>query len=509
MPPPDDAVALLWSRYHAELARLAAALGQEETMAAKTVQDAFGALLRRPYLQRDAAAAYSWLIRVVVAQAHARRASREPVQPPCLSITTAMLTLPARQRKCVVLRYGANLPATEVAELLRVPSGSVTRLGQDGLRRLAVVLGDEHHSAGDMAAVLRARLSEVHVPESSWEAVRPRLLRRLRKQRTSLVSAAACLALGAAIFATVANAASQSGHQAGHRNRPHRELAIKGDQVPVTLAGEPDFLVYLSGRDLGAAAGISAGNAAEPARYNDITLAPGRPGLSYSAPSVNSARTRVVFVQAPAGQLKETDGEGDIAVAALNGSDLHVLTRTGVDADPVWSPDGKQVAFLRDNRVWLMSASGADQHLLGLYLAADSIAWSPNGKDLAVTSIAYSVSRIAIMNIAGASYTWFTPVTGPGQYQPAWSPDGRQLVYGQSGQNALFISNLNGSGTRRLTTCSRPCQQDSEPAWSPDGSLIAFVRSVRGVRQIAVVPADGGPVRYVTAGPRRHDEPAW
>ncbi len=496
---------MLWERYYADLVRLAVGLGAGN---ASAVPDAFGSLLRRPRVLRDQTAAHAWLIRAVLSEARTKRRHGSS-SGPSASIAAHLGRLPARQRECLVLRYCAGLPETEVAELLHVPTRSVARLGHDGLRRLAAILGDPQVSPADTAATLSRRVAQLQVPDLRWEAVRPGLVRRRRKTTTLVSATTATLVLAAALAAALTIAGARQGGQLVHRAHRHPLLAIRGDRLPVTLAAEPGFLVYQSGQDLGASAGISAGNAAAPARYNNVALAAGQPARSYSAPSVNSARTELTFVEAPSAQLKETSGEGDIAVSALNGSDLRVLTNTGLDSDPVWSPNGKRIAFLRSNRVWLMKANGTNQHLLGLYLSVDSIAWAPDGKELAVTSIAYPVNRIAIMNIAGVSYTWFTPANSPGQYQPAWSPDGKQLAYGESGQNALFISNLNGSGTRRLTTCSRPCQQDAEPAWSPDGSQIAFVRSAGNRKQVAVVSVRTGQVRIVTTGQQQHDEPSW
>jgi len=502
-PPPEEAIALLWTRYHADLTRLAVSLGDGR---AEPVRNAFGALLRHPRILRDPTEAHAWLVRAVLAETRTRRGRPSGSEP---AITEALSQLAVRQREGVVLRYCAELPDAEITPLLHTAASSLPKLCRDGLGRLAIAMSIPDALPAETARVLREQFGRLTVPDVSWESVRPQLRQRQKSHRTTLTAATATFALAAAVTVAVLLAGTEPGHGTTHHLRPRHEFAIKGDRMPVTLAAEPGFLVYQSGRRLSTASGISAGNAAEPARYNNITIAGGGAGLSYAEPSVNSARTELAFVEAPAGQLRQTDGEGDIAVSALNGSGLRVLTDTGVDSDPVWSPDGKRIAFLRDNRVWLMSASGKDQHLLGLYLAVDSIAWSPDGKELAVTSIAYNVNRIAIMNVAGVSYTWFTPLSGPGQYDPAWSPTGRQLVYGQSGANALFISNVNGSGARRLTTCSLPCQQDSEPAWSPDGSRIAFVRSVRGKMQVAVVPVGGGQVHFVTAGPAQHDEPAW
>jgi len=376
-------------------------------------------------------------------------------------------------------------------------------------------------SPEEVSRAVRSGLEEIDVPALPWVAARPEAVRRLRhrhaKAGAALAASAAVIAVALTLAAVTSGGAAAPGSAAaGGRpgaSRFRTEPVLATPRVTRAMAAERGFLVYLSGKSLVgvsiSADRIAAGNATWPLKRNEVMLAASKPGQAFWSPAVNSARTEVAYVEAPAAQIGRFDGQGDIAVSPVTGGHPRVLTTSGTDSDPQWSPDGKQIAFLRDGSIWLMRADGAHQHPLGVALQANTVAWAPSGTELAVGS-GSGPERIAIISIRHRTFRWFTPHTGVEQYDPAWSPDGKQLVYGQTGPNALFISNLNGSGTRQLTFCKPPrCTQDVEPAWSPDGAEIAFVRSVYGVQQIAVVPAQGGPVHYLTSGPYQHNLPSW
>jgi len=88
-------------------------------------------------------------------------------------------------------------------------------------------------------------------------------------------------------------------------------------------------------------------------------------------------------------------------VSTAGGAELQ-LTRSGHDSSPVWSPDGKTLAFLSsrsgNSQVYLLSMEGGEAPpLTKLSTGADIVKWSPDGKTIAFTSSVYPdcVSRSA------------------------------------------------------------------------------------------------------------------
>jgi len=70
------------------------------------------------------------------------------------------------------------------------------------------------------------------------------------------------------------------------------------------------------------------------------------------------------------------------------------LTQSGHDSSPVWSPDGKMIAFLSsragESQVYLLSLDGGEAHpWTTISTGVDIVKWSPNGKTLAFTSGVY------------------------------------------------------------------------------------------------------------------------
>ena len=67
----------------------------------------------------------------------------------------------------------------------------------------------------------------------------------------------------------------------------------------------------------------------------------------------------------------------------LDGTGVRRLTTNGRDNFPAWSPDGKQIAFLRPFangwRVYVMSASGTGERRLRLAPSAGRPSWTGRG----------------------------------------------------------------------------------------------------------------------------------
>jgi dipeptidyl aminopeptidase/acylaminoacyl peptidase len=147
------------------------------------------------------------------------------------------------------------------------------------------------------------------------------------------------------------------------------------------------------------------------------------------------------------------------------------------DAQPVWSPDGKQLAFTsnrtmpdpdasRDTNIWVVAADNTDK---------------------------------------GAHLTQIT--TNPGaDSQPAWSPDGKWIAYVTQLDVHLFwyatqhlaIASSNGGDAKVLTqTFDRSVRR---PRFSADGNSIFFVAVDDGTQNLCRVAVTGGEVSRVIGG---------
>ena len=136
---------------------------------------------------------------------------------------------------------------------------------------------------------------------------------------------------------------------------------------------------------------------------------------------------------------------------------------------------------------------GARQQRVTISKALDiSPVWSPDGRSIAFSSWRTSFQDIYVLYPYGGPELQ-NPTKGNASkqnYLPAWSPDGTKLAFtsNRDGNAEIYVMNRDGSGVQRVT--NHP-MIDVTPTWSPTGTQLAFTSDRTGTPQIYIINADG------------------
>ena len=160
--------------------------------------------------------------------------------------------------------------------------------------------------------------------------------------------------------------------------------------------------------------------------------------------------------------------------------------REGAYDDPVWSPDGRQVAFVsnRDSNseIYIMEVPEPNPFLRGeagtssgfisvpqnvtRHPARDeNPVWSPDGSQIALVSDRHGVRKVYIVRPDG---TGLSPLSSVPIYNgtPQWSPDGRWIAYIARNPRGPFIQLVNVADGRHGRLADRGGEK-AELQWVP------------------------------------------
>ena len=196
------------------------------------------------------------------------------------------------------------------------------------------------------------------------------------------------------------------------------------------------------------------------------------------------------------------DGNTEIYVMSSHGNGQTRLTDyEESDFSPVWSPNGRQIAFVRilfnrrgdkNQEIYVMDADGTNLRNLTQHPAFDSGPdWSPDGSQIAFASNRDGELNIYLMDADGGNVRQLKRPEFC--TQPRWSPDGKQIAFVAGRQ--VYVMNVDGTKWW-LVSQPRPNAWMHLGGWSPDGTQILYKGSINGlVTDSFVVIATLNPTR--------------
>ncbi|MGH8318716.1 MAG: S41 family peptidase [Steroidobacteraceae bacterium] len=195
---------------------------------------------------------------------------------------------------------------------------------------------------------------------------------------------------------------------------------------------------------------------------------------------------------------------GDLWGAPRNGGRAHVLASGfDLDADPIFSPDGSQIAFTgtydKNTDVYVIAATGGQPRRLTFHPEPDiALGWTPDGKSVLFSSKRYSYSDPDQLFTVPVTGGFPTELPLPSGEEGAYSGDGSHLAYVpgfqwepywkgyKGGQHTeIWIARLADSSTVRIPNLN---SNEADPMWV--GHTIYFLSDRDGPETLYAYDTD-------------------
>lgn len=217
--------------------------------------------------------------------------------------------------------------------------------------------------------------------------------------------------------------------------------------------------------------------------------------------------SKILFVSDRAG-----DKRLNIYTMNPDGTQQTALTKgEDIDIDPVWSPDGKRIAFISIAKsdvdkadkitanLYVMNADGSgrtrlDQSVAGV--TALTPIWSPDGKRIAYGLAKLIASGPAAMQLVTVDSDGKNRKEAGEGLPSAWSPDGKRLLVVRGAETpTLYAVDTDGSNAKKVV------EKGFLGKYSPDGKQILYLDlSQNSAPTLTLINADGTGVKKIAVG---------
>ena len=177
-----------------------------------------------------------------------------------------------------------------------------------------------------------------------------------------------------------------------------------------------------------------------------------------------------------------------------------------------WTPDSRNILYIRPQGLWIVNLNGVARPSKVLAGAFPGFTLDHSGHRFAFIR---SYSDLNLWRVSRDGKDLRRLIASSGEDDaPDWSPDGKRIVVrsNRTGAFELYTYSADGSDEKQITHFGAHID---DPRWSPDGKWIVFDGNRSTVdpavkhHNIYIVPADGGPFRQLTDDARHYSEPTW
>jgi dipeptidyl aminopeptidase/acylaminoacyl peptidase len=196
---------------------------------------------------------------------------------------------------------------------------------------------------------------------------------------------------------------------------------------------------------------------------------------SVRSPMISPDGQHILFSRGWVDKMQDRS-RSNLWIVDVGGTRVRELTHGDwSDSSPVWSPDGKKIAFLSDRDgttqvhvMWLDTREVAQ--LTHVDRAPSGLRWSPSGKMLVFTSFEPDTKPILPVKMVkkpkGAKWAAGATIVD----RLTWARDGRGPL--PKGYTHIYVLDAELGGTPRHLTSGE--YSHSDPQWSADGKKIFF-----------------------------------